>query len=97
MTLAADPTPAESRTYIFRAEIVGGSDNDKRLYCQGITWAFGDGSPVTMTPSRAPWTIDVKIQREFMISHGYKEPGRDVASFSYGPLSAQQTIDVKEL
>jgi hypothetical protein len=31
LTLEADPAPGGSRTYDFRAEIVGGSDNDRAI------------------------------------------------------------------
>ena len=95
LILTADLAGADSRMYTFRAEIVGGSDNDQRLYCAATTWAFGDGPAITSTPSCAPWTLDVKIQREFMTSHLYTERGRYVASFTYGPLNVQRTIDVK--
>jgi len=95
LTLTADPAEPGSRMYNFRAQIIGGADNDERLYCAATTWAFGDGPAMTSTPSCAPWALDVKIQRVFMTSHLYKEPGGYVASFTYGPLSVQRTIDVK--
>src|SRR5262245_15946254 len=49
---------AASRTYVFAAEVVGGSDNDQSLYCAAITWGFGDGPPLTVSPSCSPWTPD---------------------------------------
>ena len=95
LTLAADLAAASSRTYNFLAEIVGGADNDRSLYCVATTWGFGDGPALTVTPSCAPWTPDTKIQRRFRTSHAYQEPGSYVVTFSYGSLTAQRTVEVR--
>jgi hypothetical protein len=95
LALAADAAAAGSRTYTFRAELVGGRDNDQRFYCAASTWAYGDGPAMTSTPSCTPWTPDSTIPRQFTSTHAYMAPGRYVVSFTYGPLSAQRTLDVE--
>jgi hypothetical protein len=93
--LTAVAAPADSRTFSFVAEIVGGADDDQKLYCMATTWNFGDGPAMTVTPSCAPWTAGMKIERRFEASHTYEKPGRYVTAFSYASLSTERVIDVR--
>jgi hypothetical protein len=95
VTLTAAAASADSRTYSFVAEIVGGADDDQKLYCMATTWDFGDGPAMTVTPSCAPWAAGMKIQRRFETTHTYANAGRYKAVFSYGSLSTERAIDVR--
>ena len=94
LTLAVDRTDS-TRSYRFLAEIVGGPDDDQSLYCVPMTWDFGDGPALSVSPSCAPWAPGTKIQRRFEISHVYESSGRYGVSFTYGPLTAKQIVDVQ--
>lgn len=85
--LQTEPNRDNPRTIHFFANIVGGAENSRQLYCGGFEWSFDDGSPgLAATPSCVPWTPEVKIPRVFTISHVYEKAGMYEASFSYGPL-----------
>jgi hypothetical protein len=95
MTLSAEASASSSRTYTFRADIVGGRDDDGSLYCQALTWAFGDGPPMTLTPSCVEWTAASKIQRQFTATHEYGKPGTYRVEFTYARLTASRTVVVR--
>jgi hypothetical protein len=95
LTLESRLVEGERRTYRLVAQINGGQDNDRDLYCQPVTWGFGDGPPLTVTPMCAPWTSEVKIQRRFETLHTYERPGTYEVTFSYGALTARQQLRVE--
>jgi hypothetical protein len=96
LTVAANLEDAASRTYSFVGEIVGAT-NDESLYCQAVTWGFGDAPPLTVTPSCAPWTPSSTVQTRYTNRHTYSAPGTYVVTFGYGSRDqiAQTTIEVK--
>ncbi len=94
LALAAEVVEGQTRSYHFVAQIVGGPDNNRDLYCVSSTWSFGDGPGLTVTPSCAPWTPEVVIRRRFETSHEYAAQGSYDASFAYGPLMAHRVVDV---
>jgi hypothetical protein len=73
------------------ADIVGGPDNNKDLYCHGIEWQFGDGMGVAMMPGCIMWTSESKIQRHFEETYTYNSPGTYEVIFTYGPLAPTST------
>jgi hypothetical protein len=95
LTVTSSAIQGQPRTYALVAELTGGADNDPRLYCQSTTWEFGDGPGLTVTPSCAPYTPDVRIQRHFQTTHFYDAPGRYTVTFRYGSLSAQHALQVR--
>jgi hypothetical protein len=95
LILVATPAAGESRTFQFVGEITGGADNNPDLYCQATTWAFGDGPGLTVTPSCAPWSADVKIRRRFENTHTYEQRGTYTATFTYGALTAQVSVEAR--
>ncbi|MCH8061402.1 MAG: hypothetical protein IH861_02750, partial [Chloroflexi bacterium] len=54
--LTAEPVEGQLLTMRFTAELIGGADNSKELYCTGTTWEFGDGMGIAMMPSCIQWT-----------------------------------------
>lgn len=77
------------------ADIVGGEDNDKRLYCQGVTWSFGDGNQIAVMPGCQIWTPDSSFMRHWEETYTYANPGTYQVSSTYGPLptaTAQVTV-----
>jgi hypothetical protein len=95
LTLSADLVDGPRRAYRFVAMIAGGPDNNPDLYCVATTWGFGDAPSMTVTPSCAPWTPEVSIQRRLEMSHIYEAPGRYDVTVAYGPLTAQTTLQVR--
>jgi hypothetical protein len=69
------------------ADVVGGPDNNKDLYCHGIEWQFGDGMGVGVMPGCIMWTSDSKIERHFEETYTYDSPGTYEITFTYGPLA----------
>ena len=93
-TVRAEQVPNEPWTVRLFAEIVGGPDNNKELYCVGTTWQFGDGNGFAMTPGCIPWTSESKFQRTFEEKYSYGGPGTYELSFSHGALTASTTIEI---
>src|SRR5262245_58497080 len=94
LVLSANQVSGQSRALEFVAEITGGADNEPSLYCQATTWDFGDGPPLTMTPSCAPYSPDVRITRRLVMKHTYSASGTYNVTLTYGPLRAQTTVQV---
>jgi hypothetical protein len=95
VSLTVSLLEGQRRTFRLVAEIKGGRDNDPDLYCQPLTWGFGDGPALTVTPMCAPWTQDVMIRRRFDTRHAYEHAGTYNVTFSYGPLTAKQELRVE--
>ena len=73
-------------TFQFTAEIAGGRDNSRDLYCQGTSWEFGDGMGVAVMPGCIPWNPNATLPRHHVQTYTYEKPGTYEATFSYGPL-----------
>jgi hypothetical protein len=71
------------------AEIVGGPDNSRDLFCVGSSWEFGDGLGQAAMPGCVPWSPDVKIVRHHKANHTYDRPGAYKVVFEYGPLNSR--------
>ncbi|MCH7626528.1 MAG: PKD domain-containing protein, partial [Chloroflexi bacterium] len=84
--LAAVPVEGEPLTMRFTAELVGGADNSKELYCTSTTWDFGDGMGVAMMPSCFVWTPDVMVNRHLEQTHEYDKAGEYEVTLRLGPL-----------
>ena len=84
--LKAEPVPGQALTVRFTAEIIGGRDNSRDLYCQGPTWEFGDGTSVASMPGCVPWTPNATVPRHHEHTYTYERPGIYEATFTYGPL-----------
>ena len=83
-------------TVRFAAEIVGGSDNSKDLYCKGETWEFGDGRGDRSFTECLVWSPTSKFTRQHQQTYTYEKPGTYKASFAYGPLSpVTVSVDVQ--
>ncbi|MCH8825828.1 MAG: hypothetical protein IIB16_02635 [Chloroflexi bacterium] len=94
-TVRAEPVAKEPLAVILFADIVGGSDNSKDLYCAGTEWQFGDGIGVAMSASCLPWTAESSIQRHFEQSYTYGAPGTYEVTFTHGPVKATTVVEVK--
>ncbi|MCH9038987.1 MAG: hypothetical protein IIC23_06300 [Chloroflexi bacterium] len=94
-TVRAEAVPNEPGGVILFADIVGGSDNSKDLYCAGTEWQFGDGIGVAMSASCLPWTAESSIQRHFEQSYTYGAPGTYEVTFTHGPVKATTVVEVK--
>jgi|GEM_PF-213124 len=87
LELRAEPDSDNPRTVRLVANIVGGADNSRDLYCGGFEWSFGDGSlGIAAMPGCIPWSPEVTVPREFEMMHTYEKAGTFEAMFSYGPL-----------
>ena len=88
--------PADSAlTKLLKAEIVGGPDNNRDLYCTGGFWRFGDGYGTGATPSCIPWRSSFVTNRHFAQRAVYSTRGTYEASVEIGPLSASTTVVVQ--
>jgi hypothetical protein len=94
-TVWAEAIPNEPRTVALHAEIVGGADNDKSLYCLGTEWQFGDGNGMASIASCLPWTPASTIQRDFEATYTYDASGTYEVKFTYGTVVATSIIEVK--
>jgi hypothetical protein len=92
LTVTAQLVDRPSRTYSFTADI-NGAGNQEQLYCQAMSWGFGDGPPLTVTPSCSPWTPTTIVQTRYQTTHSYSAAGRYEVTFTYGELSARTTVD----
>ncbi len=91
MSVTGVPVPGQPLTIRLEAVIQGGADNHRELYCDGMTWNFGDGMAVSAMPSCLAWSPEVKIPREFEHTYTYVTPGTYEVSFTYGPLGPVTT------
>ena len=82
----AEPVSDRPLTVRFTAEIAGGPDNSRDLYCQGTSWKFGDGMGVASMPGCIVWTPNASFSRHHVETYTYEKPGTYEATFSYGPL-----------
>ena len=95
LSLRAEPVAGQPRTVRFVAELTGGPDNNRDLYCQGTEWQFGDGIGMATMPGCIEWTPSVEVPRRFEETYTYKSAGTYEASFSYGPVGpANVTVEV---
>lgn len=96
LTVTANLENGATRTYSFVGELIGVS-NDESLYCQAVTWGFGDGPALTVTPSCVPWGPGSTVQTRYTNRHTYSAPGTYVVTFGYGSQgrTAQTTIEVR--
>ena len=94
LTLVVSTVAGQPRTFQFVAEAIGGADNNPELYCVGNTWDFGDGPPLSVSPSCTPWTSESKIQRRYENTHAYEKAGLYEVRFTVGAFSAHTTLTV---
>ena len=94
LNLSAQPAAGEAMTYDFAAELIGGPDNNEKLYCTGTGWDFGDGTAFASIPMCIQWTPDITIQRNFEQTHTYEAPGTYEVTFTRGHLSQTFSVDV---
>ena len=100
LTLRAEADEDGPRTFNFVAEIIGGPDNNKALYCGELLWDFGDGQNVGISPACVPWTSETGIQRRYGYSHTYSEAGTYTVTFEIRfservQLSATTEVEVR--
>lgn len=93
-TLRAEPVKGEALTMRFIAEIVGGPDNARELYCNGGGWDFGDGTAWSAIPGCIQWKPDWKFPRHFEQTHTYSQPGTYNVKSTHGPLEASVVVEV---
>lgn len=82
----ADPVSGQALTVLFTADITGGRDNSKDLYCEGTSWEFGDGMGVASMPGCLMWTPNATFPRHHEQTYTYEKAGTYEATFEYGPL-----------
>lgn len=97
LELRAEPDSDNPRTVRLVANIVGGADNSRDLYCGGFEWSFGDGTPgIAAMPGCIPWSPEVTVPREFEMTHSYEKAGTYEPTFSYGPLGPMSVkVEIK--
>ena len=94
--LTAEPVRGELLTMRFTADLVGGPDNSRELYCTGVTWEFGDGTGVAMMPGCVEWTPDVQVNRHIEQTYKYDKAGSYDVTLRLGPLPPTTiAVDVK--
>ena len=86
LSLSATPVAGRLLTVHLIAELTGGPDNNRDLYCQGIDWQFGDGMGVGIMPGCIAWTPSDTIARHFEETYTYEKAGVYEVTFTYGPL-----------
>ena len=89
LTLSAEQAPGQPLTVNLMAEIVGGPDNNRDLYCKCSQWYFGNGMVIALCVACVGWTPDVKVPRRFEYTYTYEMPGTYEIRFSYGPLKSE--------
>ncbi|MCH8061920.1 MAG: hypothetical protein IH861_05405, partial [Chloroflexi bacterium] len=90
--LTAQPVDGQLLTMRFTAELVGGADNSKELYCTGTTWEFGDGMGIAMTPACIQWTPDVRVNRHLEQTYKYDRAGEYEVTLRLGPLPPETIV-----
>jgi len=93
--LVAELAAPGTRAYRFTAQITGEASDPSSLYCQATTWGFGDGPPMTVTPTCAPWVPGTTVPTRLETTHTYAAPGVYEITLEYGPLNAKTTVAVK--
>ncbi|MEX2599484.1 MAG: hypothetical protein WD533_07500, partial [Dehalococcoidia bacterium] len=65
--------PLDETGFLVRlvAEVVGGPDNNRELYCSDIRWDFGDGTVRRAVPGCPVWSPHVEIGRRSERVHRY--------------------------
>ena len=86
LTLRAVPVTGEPLTVRLIAELTGGPDNNRALYCPGEEWQFGDGMGMATSASCIAWTPSATIRRHFEQTYTYEKAGAYEVTFTYGPL-----------
>ncbi|MDP6715876.1 MAG: hypothetical protein QF368_14820, partial [SAR202 cluster bacterium] len=82
-----EPVAGSPLTVLLIADIVGGADDDQDLYCQGVTWDFGDGNQIAMMPGCIMFTKGSSFNRHWEETYTYEKPGAYPVSFTYGPMA----------
>ena len=96
LSLKVTPVTGEPLTARLIAELTGGPDNNRELYCQGQDWQFGDGMGMVTSASCMAWTPSATIQRHFEQTYTYEKPGAYEVTFTYGPLGPiTTTVEVR--
>ena len=75
LSLSATPVAGEPLTVRLVAELTGGPDNNRELYCPGQEWQFGDGMGMATSASCMVWTPSSTIQRRFEQTYTYEKAG----------------------
>jgi hypothetical protein len=92
LTLRAEPVAGEPLTVRLIAELIGGPDNNRDLYCPGEEWQFGDGTGMATSASCIAWTPSATIRRHFEQTYTYEKAGTYEVTFTYGPLGPITTM-----
>ena len=86
LSLTASPVAGRPLTVRLIAELTGGLDYNRDLYCQGTDWQFGDGMGEGIMPGCTVWTPSATFPRHFEKTYTYEKAGTYEVTFSYGPL-----------
>ena len=89
LTLSAEQAPDQPLTVDLVAEIVGGPDNNRDLYCKCLQWEFGDWVGTALCFACAAPAPDWTLWRRFETSHTYEVAGTYEIKFYYGPLKSE--------
>ena len=96
LSLSATPVAGEPLTVRLVAELTGGPDNNRELYCPGQEWQFGDGMSMATSASCMVWTPSSTIQRRFEHTYTYEKAGTYEVTFTYGPAGPiTTTVEVR--
>ena len=96
LSLKVTPVTGQPLTVRLIAELTGGPDNNRELYCQGQDWQFGDGIGMATSASCMVWTPSATIQRHFEQTYTYEKAGVYEVTFTYGPLDPiTTTVEVR--
>ena len=96
LSLGATPVAGEPLTVRLVAELTGGPENNRELYCPGQEWQFGDGMGMATSASCMVWTPSSTIQRRFEQTYTYEKAGTYEVTFTYGPVGPiTTTVEVR--
>jgi hypothetical protein len=96
LSLTATAVAGEPLTVLLVAELTGGPDDNRELYCTGLEWQFGDGIGVAIMPGCMVWSPGVKIPRHFEETYTYDKAGVYEVTFTHGPLDPiTTTVEVR--
>ena len=96
LSLSATPVLGEPLTVLLVAELTGGLDYNRDLYCQRQKWQFGDGISMLTSASCFTWMPSSTIPRHIEQTYTYEKAGVYQVTFTYGPLGPiTTTVEVR--
>lgn len=98
--LTAEPSSGVMPLFVhFSAALPAVAPKDKRFYCQGLSWVWGDGtSDLAPEAVCGPVPPDWTVQRQYAAEHRYEKPGTYAATAVFlGPNITSTAVVVAVL